>query len=511
MFHGNRQLSVLIAIVGALILVMLSSAVVSSQSPSQSPMNGAIVPSVVCADNREQSYALYLPSNYTPEKAWPILIALDPGARGKTPVEHFKDAAEQYGWIVVGSNQSRNGPRERTVEAVNAIWRDVHQRFSIDDRRVYFTGLSGGARAAVSIALSCNCAAGVIGAGAGFPIGVAPSAAVHFAHFALAGIDDFNFPEVKTLEEALAQAGVNHELKVFAGRHEWPPAEAATEAVEWMELQAMRSGTRARDEKVITQLWEKRMVQAQSFERAGQLYDAYQVYVAAGHAFKSLHDVAEVERQAASFAAKPEVKNAVRNEVREIKNQRDRENQIYGLLQTQDKGASLFDEEPPSRGSSSSAADPRSNVSDDVAGLDDDRQASSAGNRLRAIFEDLRKAANAKTDTSERRVARRVTSGLYIGFIERGINLLETKKRYAAAARSFELATEVSPERPGGFYYLAAAYASNSDKKKSLVALKTALEKGFTDIQLIKTNPAFASLRNEPAYQELIKKAAPGS
>src|SRR5512138_2607920 len=182
MSNVNRHLLVF-SVVGALMFVM-TSAVVSSQSTGQSsPARGVIIQSVVCADNPEQSYALYLPSTYSPDNSWPILIALDPGARGKTPVERFKDAAERYGWIVVGSNNSRNGPIEPTVKAINAIWRDLHQRFSIDDRRVYFTGFSGGARAAVAIALRCNCAAGVIGAGAGFPVEIAPTTPIRFVHF----------------------------------------------------------------------------------------------------------------------------------------------------------------------------------------------------------------------------------------------------------------------------------------------------------------------------------------
>ena len=510
MCNVNRH-QLVFPILGVLTFVMAAS-VVPSQSTSQSSLaKGEIIQSVVCANNPEQSYALYLPSTYGPEKSWPILIALDPGAHGKPPVEHFKDAAEQQGWIIVGSNQSRNGPLEPTINSVNAIWRDLHQRFSIDDRRVYFTGFSGGARAAVTIAMRCDCAAGVIGVGAGFPIEVAPTAAIRFAYFALAGIDDFNFPEVKTLEEALAKAGVNHELKVFAGRHEWPPADAATEAIEWMELQAMRSGIRARDEKLIKSLWEKRLAQAQSFERAGKLYDAYEVYAATARVFKSLREVAEAERQAASYAAKSEVKDAQRNEAREIKKQRDVERRIYGLLQAQDKGASLFDENSPSHNSVTNAPDPRGNANNDVRVPDNDANTSSARGELRSTFSDLRKTANSASNTSERRVARRVMGSLYIGFIERGIDLLETQKRYAAAVRSFELATEVSPERAGAFYYLAAAYALNSDKKKSLAALKTALEKGFTDIETIKTNPAFESLRKEPAYRNLIKKAAPSS
>ena len=39
-----------------------------------------------------------------------------------------------YGWIVVGSYNSRNGPMEVSLEAARQIWADTHARFSIDDR-----------------------------------------------------------------------------------------------------------------------------------------------------------------------------------------------------------------------------------------------------------------------------------------------------------------------------------------------------------------------------------------
>src|ERR1035438_171664 len=56
-----------------------------------------------------QSYALYLPVNYAPGHPWPVLYCLDPGARGRVPVDRFSKAAEKAGFIVVGSNNSQNG------------------------------------------------------------------------------------------------------------------------------------------------------------------------------------------------------------------------------------------------------------------------------------------------------------------------------------------------------------------------------------------------------------------
>src|SRR6267143_2302869 len=98
----------------ALLLLTASSRGFASQ-PDQWP-RGEIVESVACKSDLQQSYALYLPSQYTPDKKWPMLYAFDPGARGKLPVSLFKDAAEKFGFIVVGSNNSKNGLQVRKLK-----------------------------------------------------------------------------------------------------------------------------------------------------------------------------------------------------------------------------------------------------------------------------------------------------------------------------------------------------------------------------------------------------------
>jgi len=61
---------------------------------------GKVIERVVCLKDASQSYALYLPPDYAPDRRWPVVYAFDPGARGLRPVERFKDAAEKYGYIV---------------------------------------------------------------------------------------------------------------------------------------------------------------------------------------------------------------------------------------------------------------------------------------------------------------------------------------------------------------------------------------------------------------------------
>src|SRR5215831_5166647 len=124
---------------------------------------GEIIEQLVCRDDPDQSYALYLPTTYAPDRVWPMLYAFDPGARGGLPVERFKAAAERYGWIVAGSNNSRNGSMAKSMEAARAMWKDTHQRFAIAEHETFVTGFSGGARVAIYLASACHdCVAGVI-------------------------------------------------------------------------------------------------------------------------------------------------------------------------------------------------------------------------------------------------------------------------------------------------------------------------------------------------------------
>jgi tetratricopeptide (TPR) repeat protein len=145
------------------------------------------------------------------------------------PVERYAEAAEQAGILLAGSNNSRNGPIAPSREAIGLMVTDTHERYAIDDTRVYAGGLSGGARLALSWAMGQKGGiAGVIACSAGFA-GEQP-ARLPFRLFATAGIDDFNHDELYRMSRDLAHRGVAHRFVEFEGGHEWMPARLAGEA-----------------------------------------------------------------------------------------------------------------------------------------------------------------------------------------------------------------------------------------------------------------------------------------
>jgi len=266
---------------------------------------GQIIDDVVCVDDPVQHYSLYLPSTFTPDRTWPVILAFDAGGRGRRGVEPYQAAAERYGYIVAGSNNSRNGPWKPSLDAAKAMAADVTMRFPVDARRIYAAGMSGGARVAMMVALhpelmaEGNHVAGVFASSAGFPPGEFRDS-VPFPVFATAGTDDFNYLEVRTLDRALKGP---RRVVIFEGGHTWLPVETATEGIEWMELQAMASGIRPRNQPQIDDLFARRVARAEALKNGLDRTRELQSIV---RDFIRFTDVTELTRRAAALSAQPD-------------------------------------------------------------------------------------------------------------------------------------------------------------------------------------------------------------
>lgn len=312
-----------------------------------------------------QGYALYLPSGYTPGSGWGVIFGFDPRARGRTPVERFQAAAEKYGYIVAGSNNSRNGSWPNSMAAAQAMARDVASRFSLDEKRVYTAGMSGGARVAMGVALGNNVIAGVIAASAGFPDGRAAKKAP-FAVFGTAGTEDFNYIEMRDLDRTLTTP---HRVAIFEGGHVWLSPELAMEAVEWMELRAGR-GTEA--------IYQKRVTALEGLS-GRKLLEAIENLI---EDFRTLRDVKAFEARAAVLKKDKQV----RAEIAALKKEEDSERRML----------------------------------DEFLGLEQQLGKAEVLGQLRERWKRAHAAATQPEDSANRRVARRVMRGLASGAMERG-------------------------------------------------------------------------------------------
>jgi poly(3-hydroxybutyrate) depolymerase len=366
---------------------------------------GRIIDTVPCASDPSQSYALFLPHDYTPARSWPVIFAFDPGARGRTPVERYQIAADRYGFVVAGSNNSRNGSPD-TGKAVDAMTNDVMSRFAVDPHRVYVAGMSGGARVAFSVALGSNGhVAGVIASSAGYPDETMRKA-LPFPVFATAGTDDFNHLELRHLDRALTTP---HRLAIFQGGHVWLSSELAVEAVEWLELQAMKSRLKPRDDAEIDRIYASRLAAVGAGAAdppspqasARQDKETFLRLRAIADDFAGLKDVKAVADRADALARERAVRAALKQEDDEDARE---ERTLQEVWAAEAKLASV----------------------DEHFG---------ALNELRRKWKQLSDASQRPDDSGERRIARRVLGGLSNGATTTDPDYLKIIAEYRAVRR----------------------------------------------------------------------------
>ncbi|UCG88073.1 MAG: phospholipase, partial [Gemmatimonadota bacterium] len=124
-------------------------------------------------DDTEQPYGLYLPPDYDPAKAYPLVISLHgagsnhrlnlrrvfgkSNAEGETDVEASRYFPEwEHVDYIVAAPYARGTMGYQTVaeKDVMDVLADVKRRFSIDENRMYLTGLSMGGGGTLWIGLT---------------------------------------------------------------------------------------------------------------------------------------------------------------------------------------------------------------------------------------------------------------------------------------------------------------------------------------------------------------------
>jgi predicted esterase len=435
-------------------LLLLSVAVIRADERPR----GRLVSKVVSEADPPHSYVLYVPGGYTPERRWPVIFCFDPSARGQIPVERLQNAAEKYGYILAGSLTSRNGPLSANAVAAQAMIKDVNARYSLDPRRVYATGMSGGARVATTIALS-GVAKGVIACGAGFPTlpdGIPLK--VPFVFFGIVGREDFNFGELRRLDDDLNERGAVHHIATFEGGHVWSPEASMTEAVEWLELQAMRAGTTAKDDAFIAERFAERRA------RIAQLsgLEKWRATKSLAADFDGLVDARDFARDADALGKTKEIKNALKKESR-----------LFA------KESELIEE-----------------LGEAALGSLSSKQ---------RLAGKLREQIDAVGDPAERSMIKRAIAG-YCSIAQETARDSTAQRDYRRAVDLLELFVALRPEHARGWSDLARAYAHVGETTLALDALERAASNGFSDESRVEGEPAFARLRSDARFVEVCAK-----
>jgi poly(3-hydroxybutyrate) depolymerase len=485
--HASVVLSGMGSVVAGFLSVVVGVALLPASGTAQPTgyPRGVLIDPVVSPSDPTQRYVLYVPTTLDPAKPAPVLFIMDYRGRARVAAERFQAAAERLGWIVASSyNTASDGDGGPNVVAVKTMWRDVHEAFAIDDERMYLAGLSGTARMATLIAERSGVRfRGVIGAAAGFHPDVPPSKKTPFVYYGTAGTVDYNYWEMRGLEERLTRFGVPHRIAFFEGRHGWMPPELAEAALMWMELRAMQAGARGIDRKLVEERWSRDMDRAEGLEHDGRQWQASKLMAAMAADYAGLRpkdkdadedEVSRIARRAAELGATQQALSQAKMQERAA---REHDRHVEQALQVV---AAAF---PPR------SSEPRATLAATILNLNVVRLRRAAATASEAGLSAARVLAELNVQT-----------GFYLPVAAMRAGDDERAKYYLGIAHA------IDPEDGYAWYLRAAISARMGQPQAAIDALDKAVSFGFRTVDAVEHDRSFTALRGRPDFIAVVRR-----
>jgi hypothetical protein len=460
---------------------MLPTLALAGTAGAQTLRPGVMTGSIPSISSPAHQYAVYVPSGYDPQKPAPIMFILDYRGRARVAAEVFIPAAERFGWILMSSsNTVSDEGMKPTLDALRAMWIDADDLFTIDPKRTYLAGLSGTARIATWVAAQKPATfAGVIGAAAGFAELAPPSATLPFVYYGTVGSVDYNYWEMRQLEERLAGLQLPHRVNYFFdGGHGWMPPDVAMKAVEWMELRAMKSGLRTMDKALVDAFWRADLGEVLTLEKSGRVRAAMRALESIGRDYGGLQPddgLAEIAAHRDKLAADPAIAREARTAQASARSHALR---IAAAMQT------IADAFP----------------------VDDGAPTRSLGQTLLDLEVPALQRAAAGSDQAVALAARRVLAELNV---QTGFYLpvaAMAGKDDARAKFYLDIAQRIDPEDSYAWFLRAKVLARLKRNADAIDALTSAVGLGFRSPGLLETDSAFKDLRARPDFQFLLEQ-----
>jgi hypothetical protein len=418
---------------------------------------------VTCKSDINNTYQLYLPANYNLEKTWPLIYCFDSHGDGNLPINLLRQFAEREGFILVGSNSSRNGlGADELSFIIEKLYQDTRTKLSIDDQRIYALGFSGGARVACSMALTYQNISGVIACSAGYRPSQGQPA---FNFIGIAGTLDMNCQEMKQIDVVLNNFPVRHELILFNGKHQWPSADLLEQAISDLEIMNMANGKIKINESLINVRYEAALSQKISIVGSSNLDSllmAERIINNAERVFEGVKDISEFKLLNDKLLKSPMFAGA-KEKYKKIELQESQKQQVYGNAIREQSLGWWMDE-----------------------------------------IQKLNKIKFRNTESPESQSAYRLLA--YISLLSYSyVNSAIQQHDWASSEHFLKIYGLADPENPDYLYFNACYLAQTGKNKEAYQSLQNAIKYGFNDKVKLERDPLLEGLKKDFDFAMLFK------
>lgn len=216
-------------------------------------LRGAISENIIVNDTVNETYSLYLPTNFEVDKVWPVAFVMDLKGKGKAAMSMLVNAAEQEGYVLASSdNMSDSLSISENVLIANRMFNSVFSTIPTEKNRAYTVGFGSGAMFASILPTFIGKLDGVISIGAAIGNVEILNPKKPFQFVGLINRSDYNFTEMNNSKDLLNKLKFPNELIVFDGERLLPESDLIVNAFRILTLTSMAKGQIVKNDSLVT-------------------------------------------------------------------------------------------------------------------------------------------------------------------------------------------------------------------------------------------------------------------
>ena len=255
--------------------LLISSVVLAQQIRLQ---KGNVTDNIKISDSTEATYAVYLPQSYDMEKPAPVIFLLTPQGNGREAIQMFRQTAEDQYYVIAASNQkiesdSIQEDMLQSVKFMNGFYRTI----KVDPNLFYIAGINKGAEMASAMPLINEGVSGVLAINKTWINGeFVENRKRPYVFSAISGTRDYSRFGLLEVVEFLKGKDFPTEINYFEGGPEsWPDTYTINNAVAKFTLEAMKNGSRTKNDTIINTIFQNEIKSIENLIRESAYYTAF--------------------------------------------------------------------------------------------------------------------------------------------------------------------------------------------------------------------------------------------
>jgi pimeloyl-ACP methyl ester carboxylesterase len=190
----------------------------------------------------DTSYVIYIPEKLDLNKRHPWILGFSPDGNGMEALAAMQQGCDDNGWILVASNNSKNGVNFNIIEPfITDTINSAVRTLAVDPYKMYVGGLSGGGMVShwfianypqlvKGAVINCGMMSRDVQREKGYPSGKD----IVF----MTNPDDFRYKEIRADFQYVTARGCKASWLEFPGGHRWAPPGCYSTAFKWLNAQA---------------------------------------------------------------------------------------------------------------------------------------------------------------------------------------------------------------------------------------------------------------------------------